>query len=309
MNKKNGHELVRRPSSAVEKAAPGAKRILSGIVADALALANKTPKPRGKLLIVDDEEGPRQSLRAIFRAEYDLFFAEDGPTAIKLAMEDDIDVVLLDKRMSGMSGLEVLDRLKILKPDIEVIITTAFETTETLLQALRLRASDYINKPFELATMRAAVSKAMQRHMLACEKSAARKKSSSNLKNVADLPVFKPRGKLLVVDDEGGPRQSLQVIFKDEYDLFFAEDGPTAIKLVQKNDIDVVMTRIRMPGMSGLEVLERLKILKPSIEVIMMSGYENDCIRESLRLGACDYINLPFDIETIRAAVNKAMQR
>ncbi len=266
-------------------------------------------KPRGKLLVVDDEEGPRESLRVIFQNEYDLYFAEDGPTAIKLAQDNDIDVIVTNIRMAGMSGIEVLERVKYIEPDIEVIILTAFETTETLLKALRLRASDYIYKPFDIATMRAAVSKAMQCHTLACAKSAAREKSSSNLKKVADLPVFKPRGKLLILDDEDGPRQSLRVIFKNEYDLFMAEDGLTAIELAKQNGIDVAVLDIRMAVMSGLEVLERLKILKPDIEVIMTDGLEtNDCIRESLRLGACDYINKPFDIETIRAAVSKAMQ-
>jgi DNA-binding NtrC family response regulator len=246
----------------------------------------------------------------IFKEEYDLFLAEDGPTAIKLAQENDIDVVVTDLRMAEMSGLEVLERVKYIEPDIEVIIMTGFETTDTVLKALRLRASDYINMPFDLATMRAAVSKAMQRHMLACEKSAARKKSSSNLEKVADLPLFKRRGRLLIVDGEDGPRQSLRVIFKEEYDLFMAEDGVTAIELAMQHDIDVVvLDTLAGKGMSGIKVLERLKILKPDIEVIMMTAFETtDIIREALRGGACDYINKPFDLATVRAAVSKAMQ-
>jgi signal transduction histidine kinase len=95
--------------------------------------------------------------------------AEDGPTAIKLAQENDIDVAILDIRMAGMSGIEVLERLKFVKPDIEAIMMTAFETTDTIRKALRLRACDYINKPFDLATMRAAVSEAMKRRTLESE--------------------------------------------------------------------------------------------------------------------------------------------
>ncbi len=73
----------------------------------------------------------------------------------------------------------------------------------------------------------------------------------------------KRRGTLLIVDDEDGPRQSLRVIFKDDYDLLMAEDGPTAIELAQKNEIDVAVLDIRMAGMSGIEVLERLKYREP----------------------------------------------
>jgi DNA-binding response OmpR family regulator len=124
------------------------------------------PKRRGTLLIVDDEDGPRQSLRVIFKDDYDLLMAEDGPTAIELAQKHDIDVAILDIRMAGMSGIEVLERLRFVKPDIEAIMMTAFETTDTIRQALRLRACDYINKPFDIATMRAAVHQAMQRRRL-----------------------------------------------------------------------------------------------------------------------------------------------
>src|SRR5271154_838649 len=142
-------------------------------------LIEATPaKRRGTLLIVDDEDGPRQSLRVIFKDDYDLLMAEDGPSAIKFAQENKIDVAVLDIRMAGMSGIEVLERLRYVDPDIEAIMMTAFETTDTIRQALRLRACDYINKPFDLATMRSAVSKAMQRRTLESEihSSAARNK-------------------------------------------------------------------------------------------------------------------------------------
>jgi signal transduction histidine kinase len=147
-----------------------------------LAEAPPPPKRRGTLLIVDDEEGPRQSLRVIFKDDYDLLMAEDGPTAIELAQKHDIDVAVLDIRMAGMSGIEVLERLKYVKPEIEAIMMTAFETTDTIRQALRLRACDYINKPFDIATMRSAVGQAMQRRKLESE-------IHSSAENVQDLLV------------------------------------------------------------------------------------------------------------------------
>ena len=124
------------------------------------------PRRRGVLLIADDEEGPRESLRIIFQEDYDVLLAENGPAAIKLAQEKQVDVAIVDIRMGGMSGIEVLERLKYVEASIEVIIMTAFETTDTMRQALRLRACDYINKPFDVSTMRTAVNNAMQRHTL-----------------------------------------------------------------------------------------------------------------------------------------------
>jgi signal transduction histidine kinase len=128
-----------------------------------------TPRRRGTLLIVDDEEGPRLSLQFIFKDDYDILMASNGSAAIELAQNNRIDVAVLDIRMSGMSGIEVLERLKFVDPSIEVVMMTAFETTDTIRQALRLRACDYINKPFDLATMRAAVAGAMQRRTLESE--------------------------------------------------------------------------------------------------------------------------------------------
>lgn len=125
-----------------------------------------SPRRKGTLLVVDDEDGPRQSLRVIFKDDYQVLMASDGPSAINLAQNHKVDVAVLDIRMAGMSGIEVLERLKFVDPAIEVVMMTAFETTDTIRQALRLRACDYINKPFDISTMRSAVANAMQRRTL-----------------------------------------------------------------------------------------------------------------------------------------------
>jgi signal transduction histidine kinase len=183
-----------------------ARVVLTGLVE-----ATPAPKHRGTLLIVDDEDGPRQSLRVIFKDDYNLLMAEDGPTAIDLAQKHDIDVAVLDIRMAGMSGIEVLERLKYVKPDIEAIMMTAFETTDTIRQALRLRACDYINKPFDIATMRAAVSQAMQRRMLQSEIHSSAEKVQELLIELQDQrieeQIAKTRGDIYasIIHDINGP--------------------------------------------------------------------------------------------------------
>jgi signal transduction histidine kinase len=117
---------------------------------------------RGTVLIVDDEEGPRQTLRVVLKGDYGLHLAEDGNRALEIARTNEIDVAILDLRMGGMNGIEVLFHLKTLDPDIQVIMLTAYETIDTARHALRLRACDYLNKPFDISTMRAAVAEAMQ---------------------------------------------------------------------------------------------------------------------------------------------------
>ena len=132
------------------------------------------------MLVVDDEDGPRQSLKVLFKDDFNVLLADDGPTGIKFAQEHPIDVAVLDIRMAGMSGLEVLERLKFVDPGIEVVMMTAFETPETLHQALRLRACDYVNKPFDVNTMRKAVGMALDRRSLASE-------TKTNIEKLAGL--------------------------------------------------------------------------------------------------------------------------
>ncbi len=119
----------------------------------------------------------------------------------------------------------------------------------------------------------------------------------------------KPKPILLILDDEEGPRQSLQIVFKDDYQVLLADNGPTAVALAKKHPIDVAVLDIRMKGMSGIEVLHALKHIDPTTEVVMLTGYETvDTTRQALRLGASDYLSKPFGIATIREAVRAALQ-
>jgi len=133
---------------------------LSASASDPAAPARRT------LLIVDDEEGPRQSLRVVFKDAYNILLADSGAAAIELAKNNRIDAAVLDIRMAGMSGTELLANLKIIDRHIEVLMLTAYETVETAKQALRHGACDYLTKPFDLGVIRQSVDTAMQRRSL-----------------------------------------------------------------------------------------------------------------------------------------------
>jgi signal transduction histidine kinase len=166
---------------------------------------------RRTLLIVDDEDGPRASLRAIFKDDYELLMAADGPTAIELVQQNKVDVAVLDIRMAGMSGVDVLERIKYIDPSIEAVMMTAFETTETIRKALRLRACDYLNKPFDVADMRAAVANAMQRRSFDTEIFTNTEKLQALLKELQDQKLehemARTRGDIYasIIHDINGP--------------------------------------------------------------------------------------------------------
>lgn len=113
------------------------------------------------LLVVDDEEGPRESIRMVFRNDYNIHMTNGGEQALGLIREIPIDVAIVDIRMCGMSGIDFLRAIKERDPHIEVIIFTAYETLETARQAIRLGARDYIGKPFDVETLRRSVANAL----------------------------------------------------------------------------------------------------------------------------------------------------
>jgi two-component system, sensor histidine kinase and response regulator len=124
-------------------------------------------RPSFNLLVVDDEEGPRQSLRMVFRNDFAVHTVDSGEKAIDFVRDHTVHVAILDIRMSGSSGIEVLQELKRIDPLIEVIMLTAYETLETARQALRLGACDYLSKPFDLTTIRSAAARALHLRKIA----------------------------------------------------------------------------------------------------------------------------------------------
>jgi len=103
-----------------------------------------TALPAKRLLVVDDEEGPRESLNMIFCDDFDVTIATSGEEAIEFSTENPFDVVITDIRMRGMSGIDVLREVKKIDVHTEVIVLTAYETLDTARQAISFGASEYL---------------------------------------------------------------------------------------------------------------------------------------------------------------------
>jgi len=119
--------------------------------------------PKGTVLIVDDEVGPRESLRMILKPIYEVYTAADGQEALKLIQEKNIDLVTLDLKMPGLSGIDILREIKKFHSDIEVIVITGYGTLTNAQEAIRFGAGDFISKPFNVADIIAIVSKSFER--------------------------------------------------------------------------------------------------------------------------------------------------
>ncbi len=127
--------------------------------------------------------------------------------------------------------------------------------------------------------------------------------------------IAAPTGKknkptLLIVDDEAGPRESLRIVFKDRCQCAIATCGRDGIDYARKNRVDAAILDIKMPDVSGVEVLRELKEIDPNIECIMLTGYETiETARAAVRYGAADYLNKPFDVFFVRELLEKCLTR
>ncbi len=118
-----------------------------------------------KVLIVDDEEGIRKVISLSLRdAGYEVLTAADGGSGLNLLRSAAPEIVIVDIRMPGMDGIEVLRRIKETDPDTEVIVATAFGEMEVAVRALQLKASDFITKPISDQALFVALERAKQNH-------------------------------------------------------------------------------------------------------------------------------------------------
>jgi DNA-binding response OmpR family regulator len=127
-------------------------------------LAGEERKMKPSILIVDDEAVARQSLTDILRLEgYHVASVANGQAAVEYVRANHVELMVLDLRMPGMSGLEVVQVVNQVSPDTEIVMLTAYGSTESAVEALRLRVHDYLLKPATPAQIVASVAKGLSR--------------------------------------------------------------------------------------------------------------------------------------------------
>lgn len=123
-------------------------------------------KKEALILVVDDEEGVRDTLEIILEEEYRVIEAASGREALEMLKGNRVNVVLLDLNMPDMDGIEVLSRIKEMDEDVDVIMVSAVDSASKAVEALKLGAYDYITKPFEPDDIFNAIGRALDRQRL-----------------------------------------------------------------------------------------------------------------------------------------------
>lgn len=115
------------------------------------------------ILIIDDEQGPRESIKMVLGDDHRCLLARNGLEGLKILEQEPIDLVILDLKMPGLSGIEILEIIRSKDTEIEVILLTGFGTLETAQKAIRLGIFDYMSKPFDVTHLRKVVRGAIER--------------------------------------------------------------------------------------------------------------------------------------------------
>lgn len=114
-------------------------------------------------------------------------------------------------------------------------------------------------------------------------------------------------GKILVVDDQFGVRCLLAEVFQeDQHEVEMATNGSEALQLYNTFKPDLILLDMKMPGMNGIETLEKIRALDPQVGVIMMTAYgDNQYIEQAKELGILHFMSKPFDLFELRERVQK----
>ena len=206
-----------------------------------------------KILVIDDEIGPRESLRMLLKPDYNVQTADCVEGGLKLLREKQPDTIVMDIRMPGMTGIEGLRKIREIDPHLSVIMLTGFGALETAKEAVRLGANDYISKPFDAGEMREVIGRNVERtRVQRASESAAGEIKELNarlLKQLAQKERLASLGQASAefVHDLGNPLTIVwgyvQLLAKK---LERQEGGNTAEKAASIKELDIIEQNVRL---------------------------------------------------------------
>jgi len=290
-----------------------------------------------RVLLVDDEEDYVKAMaERMDMRDLQSMVALNGEEALKVLETEPPDVMVLDLRMPGMHGMEVLEKVKKDHPHIQVIILTGHGGEKEEKEARRLGAFEYLQKPADIGALVDTIQGAWKRSVQAAKEFIKDRGEDFDRSMTAaamaegGLPE-EARGimerahqlaqttkgeeeaevlslKVLLVDDEEDyVRTMAERLEMRDVGSDVALDGEEALTMLEGDLPDVMVLDLKMPGMGGLEVLEAVKARYPQVQVIILTGHGSDKEEvEARRLGAFDYLRKPVDINDLMDRVRKA---
>jgi two-component system, NtrC family, response regulator HydG len=233
---------------------------------------------RRRILVVDDEEGLRTSLAANLELEgYEVAEASSGPQAIDLVRGQPFDLVLSDIRMPGMSGVDAFRAIRKLRPDLGVVMMTAFAVEHVVDEAVLEGAYAVVRKPFSMTHLFDLLARAIE------------------------------RGVVLVVDDIADASAIAEDLRAIGLRAATAHDEEAAARIIREGTIDVCVLDLLTPGMEDVAAFERVRRLDPAISVIGVIGVAALApIHDLVNAGVYACLRKPVDARELVRAIARA---
>ena len=219
------------------------------------------------ILFVDDEERVVKQLRIIFRQDYEVHTATSGAAALQILRSTQIDVVVSDQRMPGMTGIEFLAQVRRLQPSAMRLLLTGYSDLAAIVGSVNEgEVFRFINKPWDHAEIQATIASAVQAG------SAARVAAVPTDQAVQDFMVqAAQRPQVLIIDDQRSDLDAIAQLLGEDHACLTAESVKEAIDLLSRHDVGVLVTEARVGNSDVGHFLHLLKRHYPLINTVMLT--------------------------------------
>lgn len=246
------------------------------------------------VLLVDDEEVFLAGVSKILvRRGFNVFTATSGDEARQIFRTTPIDVAVLDVRLPDINGHELFYEIKSLYSGTEVIMLTGHGDPRAALEVGSLGGFDYLTKPCDMDFLVSRIQ------LAATAGRSGVYEAGGNKINV-----------LLVDDEVDFLTSSKRILARRGFSVHIAESGQKALEILSRNSFDVVILDVRMPGLSGVDLLEQIKAAYPAMAVIMLTGHATvDTAAQCMKKGAFDYLFKPHPPEDLVSKILLAVEK
>jgi len=253
------------------------------------------------VLYIDDENINLRAFKSTFRREFIVYTANSAIEGLKILQAEKVDVIITDQRMPDTTGVELLKNIQELFPSIPPsrLILSGFSKTQAIEDAYtKYNLFKFISKPWNKKNIRELIYESIK---------AENYTQAENL-IIAKNPK-KEKYNILYVDDEEINLRTFENNFRREFNVFKAISPKEGFKILEKNKIQVVISDQRMPEMSGIEFLKKVKNSHPNIRLIILTGYTDfEPLKEAINDNTLWwFLNKPYDYEYLKSIINKGV--